>query len=240
MFPYDATLIAAAAATPRSVPDVVAIMRQIDAACADDDGLKWFNWLYLQVTLAIQTRVGAPGGFSDPAWIADLDVVFAGYYFSAVRAALSSGAAPGCWQALFNVRNQPAVTRLQFAFAGMNAHINHDLPQAVVALCQSTGIAPQRGTVQYTDYTAVNTTLDSIIDTAKQELNVRLAGDALPPVNRLEDQLAAFSISAVREVAWKNAEVLWHIQDAPLVSSTFLDSIDATTDIAGKTLLVPI
>jgi hypothetical protein len=240
MFPYDATLLAAVAATPGSVPDVVAVMKQIDAVCADDDGLKWFNWLYLEVTLAIQARVSVPGGFSDPAWVADLDVVFAGYYFSALRAALAGGAAPGCWQALFNVRNQAAITRLQFAFAGMNAHINHDLPQAVVALCHSTGIVPQHGTVQYNDYTAVNSTLNSIINTAKQELNVRLAGDSLPPVNRLEDVLAAWSVSAVREVAWKNAEVLWHLQDAPLVSSTFLDSIDATTDIASKTLLIPV
>jgi Family of unknown function (DUF5995) len=242
MFPYDSELIAAVAVPPRTVPDVIGIMQKIESICVDTDGLKWFNWLYLQVTLAVQARVGQPGGFAfiDPAWIAALDAVFAGYYFSAIEAALTSGNAPGCWQAVFNVRNQPDIARLQFAFAGMNAHINHDLPQAIVATCQSSGIAPQHGTAQYNDYTAVNSTLDTIINAARQELNVRLAGDALPEVNRLEDLLAAWSISSVREIAWKNAEVLWHIKDAPLVSSTFLDSVDATTAAASKTLLIPV
>jgi hypothetical protein len=246
MFPYDPTLVAAVATVPRSVPDVVGILDKIDAVCDEADGLKWFNWLYLQVTLAVQARVnlsagaGAGGGFADAAWIAGLDVEFAGFYLGAIRAALTSGSAPGCWQAVFNVRNQPAVTRIQFALAGMNAHINHDLPQAIVATCQATGIAPQHGTTQYNDYTAVNTTLDSIINEAKQELNVRLCGDALPEANHLEDLLAAFGIEGAREVAWKNAEVMWHLRDVPAVSATFLDSVDATTAVASRTLLVPV
>jgi hypothetical protein len=48
----------------------------------DGDGLKWFNWLYLQVTQAVEARV-ASGGFADPAWLAQLDVQFAHLYFSA-------------------------------------------------------------------------------------------------------------------------------------------------------------
>jgi hypothetical protein len=240
MFPYDPELAAAVAAPPHDIPDVVATMQKIASLCADTDGLKWFNWLYLQVTNAIETRSAAPGGFADPAWIASLDVGFAGLYFSAAHAALTSGSAPGCWQDLFNFRSQPDLTRLQFAFAGMNAHINHDLPQAIVATCQSTGIAPQHGTMQYSDYTAVNSTLDAIIGAARQQLSVRLAGDALPPVNRLEDVLAGWSVSAVREVAWNNAELLWRIKDDPLASSALLDSINVTTDAAGRALLIPV
>jgi hypothetical protein len=239
MFPYDPTLAAAVAAAPQSIPDVVTTLETVESTCADADGLKWFNWLYLQVTDAVQTRVNA-GGFADPAWLAVLDVKFAGFYFAAVRSALVANTAPGCWQAVFNVRNQPSIARIQFALAGMNAHINHDLPQAIVATCQATGIAPQHGTAQYNDYTAVNGTLDAIINTAKQELNVRLAGDALPAVTHLEDLLAAWSISSAREIAWNNAEVLWHIKDAPPVSAAFLDSLDAATAVTSKTLLVPV
>jgi hypothetical protein len=254
MFPYDSTLAAAVATAPQSVPDVVGILDTIETACADTDGLKWFNWLYLQVTEAVRTRVNmggegmggeamggeAAGGFTDPAWIAALDVRFAEFYFAAVQSALPGGSAPGCWQAVFNGRNQAAVARIQFALAGMNAHINHDLPQAIVAICRSTGIPPQHGTAHYNDYTALNSTLDGIIDSAKQELNVRLAGDALPDVSHLEDLLAAWSIAAAREAAWKNAEVLWHLTDVPPISATFLDSLDATTAVASKALLVPV
>ena len=240
MFPYDAKIVTAVAAVPHSIDDVVGILNSVDAVCADNDGLKWFNWLYLQVTLAVQARVNAPGGFTDSGWIAALDVEFAGFYLGAIRAALSSGAAPGCWQPVFNVRNQPAETRIQFALAGMNAHIDHDLPQAVVTTCQARGFQPQRGTAQYNDYTALNTTLDSIINTAKQTLNVRLAGDSLPDVTRLENVVAAWGVAEAREIAWKNAEVLWHIKDVPPVSATFLDSIDATTAVASRTLLIPV
>jgi hypothetical protein len=239
MFPYDSTLVAAVAASPQSVADVVAVMEQMEAACADSDGLKWFNWLYLQVTLAVQARISS-GGFADPASIAALDFRFAEFYFAAVRAALTTDTAPGCWQSVFDVRNRPAIARIQFALAGMNAHINHDLPQAIVANCQAAGTAPQHGTAQYNDYTALNSTLDSIIDTAKQELNIRLAGDALPDVNHLGDLLAAWSISAAREAAWNNAELLWHLKDAPFVSAKLLDSVDGLTCVASKTLLVAV
>src|ERR1035441_980608 len=101
----------------------------------------------------------------------------------------------------------------------MNAHINHDLPQAVVDVCQATSIEPQHESTQYNDYTALNATLDSLIDAAKKNLHVRLLGDALPPVSRLEDTLAAWSMSSAREAAWNNAELLEHLEDAPLVRS---------------------
>src|ERR1035438_1001287 len=239
MFPYDPTLLAALRATPHSVPDVVQMLETIQATCADGDGLKWFNGLYLKVTQAVQTRVNG-SGFANPAWIATLDVEFAGFYFDAIRSSLSGAPTPGCWQAIFAQRNQPAIARIQFAMAGMNAHINHDLPQAVMALCQATSIPPQHATSQYNDFTALNTTLDSLIEAAKTELHVRLLGDALPPVTHLEDTLAAWSMSAARESAWNNAELLWHLADAPPISSAFLGTLDGLTALASKTLLVPV
>ncbi len=239
MFPYDPTLLAAVAITPQSIPDVVQTMQAIQATCADGDGLKWFNGLYLQVTQAVEVRVNA-NGFADSAWIAALDVQFARFYFAALQSSLSGQSTPGCWQALFAQRSQPMIARIQFALAGMNAHINHDLPQAVVATCQATGIAPAHGAAQYNDYTALNSTLDSLIDAAKTTLDVRLLGDALPPVSYLEDTLAAWSVTAAREAAWNNAELLWHLTDAPLLSGTFIGTLDGLTALAGKTLLVPV
>ncbi len=244
MFPYDSTLLAAVASSPQTVADVVQILENIQAVCVDGDGLKWFNGLYLQVTQAVEARgelgEAGSGEFSDPAWIAALDVTFAGFYLNAVRDSLSGAKTPGCWQALFAVRNQTAIARIQFALAGVNAHINHDLPQAVVATCRAIGVPPQHGTAQYNDFTAVNSTLDNLIEAAKKTLHVRLLGDALPPVSRLEDTLAAWNVLAAREAAWNNAELLWSLADAPLVSATFLDTLDGLTAVAGKALLVPV
>jgi hypothetical protein len=239
MFSYDPTLLAAVQTTPKTIADVVQFLEAIEAVCADGDGLKWFNWLYLQVTQAMEARVNA-GGFADSAWIAALDVAFARFYFAAIQSALANSPTAGCWQALFDRRNQSAIARIQFALAGMNAHINHDLPQAIVATCKATDFPPQHGTTQYNDYTALNATLDSLVDAAKQTLRVRLLGDALPPVSALDDTLAAWSVAAAREGAWTNAELVWHIDDAPLIASAFLETLDGMTELASKTLLVPV
>lgn len=244
VFPYDSRLLAAVATTPQSVTDVVRRLEEIQAVCADGDGLKWFNGLYLQVTEAVQARANlqgnGSGGFADAEWIAALDVRFAGFYFSALRGALSGEDTPGCWKALFAVRSERAIARIQFALAGMNAHINHDLPQAVDATCSATGIKPEHGTPHYIDFTAINSTLDGLIDASKKTLGVRLLGDALPPVSRLEDTLAAWSVTAARESAWKNAELIWSLANAPLVCNTFLDTLDGLTAVASKALLVPV
>jgi hypothetical protein len=76
MFHYDQLLRDTAATRPESIVDVVRTFRTIQAICIDGDGLKWFNWLYLQVTQAVEARI-ASGGFADPAWLAELDVQFA-------------------------------------------------------------------------------------------------------------------------------------------------------------------
>jgi hypothetical protein len=240
MFHYDQTLLAAVQARPRSIAEVLQTMRAIDTACIDGDGLKWFNWLYLQVTAAVEARVALTGGFTHAAWLAALDVQFAGLYFDALKASLSGRPAPGCWRVLFARRNQTAIARIQFALAGVNAHINHDLPMALVATCADTGSAPQYGGTHYRDYTALNNTLNGLVDLATQALHVRLLGDALPPVSHLEDTLAAFSVSAAREAAWHHAELLWALRGSPPLAARTLDVLDGTTSVIGKTILVPV
>jgi len=239
MLPHDPAILAVVATPPETIFDVLRIMQSIDAICPDGDGLKWFNWLYLNVTEAVAVRV-SNGGFANPSWIADLDVQFARLYFSAPQSSLSGGSPPECWQTLFSVRNQVDTARIQFAMAGINAHINHDLAQAIVTTCQTEKFAPQRNLQQYTDYTALNSTLDAMIQTAEQQLHVRLLGQSLPPVSHLDDLLAAWSVAAAREAAWNNAELLWHLQPVPSLSATFMQTLDGLTTVAGKALLVPV
>jgi len=239
MFPYDSQLLAILQTPPASIADVLATMRAVDSLTVNGDGLKWFNWLYFQVTQAVEARV-ASGGFTDAVFLSELDVQFAQLYFNALRNFLSNAALPDCWQTLFTQRNQTALTRIQFALAGINAHINHDLPIALVSTCQLQALSPQHGTTQYTDYTSLNTTLDGLIEAAKQALNVRLLGDALPDLSQLENTIAAWSVSAAREAAWNNAELLWHLRGETLLSTSFLDSLDGLIALVGKGLLIPI
>jgi hypothetical protein len=237
MFPYDPVIAAALEKQPQTISDVLQTMQTIDATCVDVDGLKWFNWLYLAVTRAVEARVNS-GGFTGPAWLSTLDVQFARLYFGALSAALASALCPGCWEAMFSVRDNAKIARIQFALAGMNAHINHDLCQAIVATCKATNTIPQHGTAQYNDYTALDSTLDGLVEQAKKTLDVRLPGDALPATSHLEDLIAGWNVSAAREKAWNNAELLWDLP--PLLAAGLMDSIDGFTTVIGKALLVPV
>src|ERR1700727_776941 len=99
MFAYDSTLLAAVQAPVNAIADVLQVMRNIDAMCMDGDGLKWFNWEYMQVTSAVEARVASAGSFVDPGWISELDVQFARLYFRALEAWLTGADCPSCWQA---------------------------------------------------------------------------------------------------------------------------------------------
>lgn len=192
----------------------------------------------MEVTKAVEARVTS-GGFTDPGWIAALDVQFAILYLGTLRAALSNQPCPGCWQALFGCRNIASIGRIQFALAGINAHINHDLPEAIVATCQLTATVPQHASAHYNDYTSLNITLDALIESAKRTLRVRLLGEPLPPVSHLENTIAAWNVSAAREAAWQNGELLWHLRDVPPLSSQFMNTLDGLTTVVGKALLIP-
>lgn len=236
MFPYDPSLAAIVQTTPQSISDVLAAMESIDNLCVQGDGLRWFNWLYMQVTQAVENRV-TKGGFNNPAWLSELDVHFATLYFTALHANLTGSLCPGCWSAMFSVRNQTDIARIQFALAGMNAHINHDLPLAIITTCKSTGKVPQHGTPEYDDYTSLNAAMDALINDAKQTLNVRLLGDALPAASHIEDTIAAWNLSAARENAWNTAQNLW--QEPPAIALAQMDVIDGLTAVISRTLLVP-
>ncbi len=239
MFPYDHQLICATQTLPTSVGDVLTTLQTIDTTCDDGDGLKWFNWLYFRVTQTVEGLVTA-GGFNDPQWLAELDVQFANLFFAALNGYLTGGPCPGTWAALFSARGDARIARIQFALAGINAHINHDLPAAVVATCAATNTVPQHGTPQYADYCSVNAPLDSLIDLAKNTLHVRLLGDPLPPVSQLENTIAAWGTTAARGQAWDHGEVLWQLRDLPLMAKALLDGLDGLTTFGNKTILVPI
>jgi hypothetical protein len=71
-----------------TIADVIARMEAIDALLPVNDGLKWFNQLYMLVTQ--QVDLNPPGGaWKSPVWLTKLDVVFAGLYFSAVAGFVS-------------------------------------------------------------------------------------------------------------------------------------------------------
>ncbi|MFF1796891.1 DUF5995 family protein, partial [Kitasatospora sp. NPDC058263] len=99
--------------------------------------------------------------------MAELDVVFAGRYLLALDAEAAGRPVPACWRPLFALRAHRGVHPLQFALAGMNAHIQHDLPLAVLDACRRLGCGPER---LAGDYHRVNDLLAGVETAVREQL----------------------------------------------------------------------
>lgn len=229
----EAVAAAIAAAPPvRTIDDVIALMRRIDALLPATDGVKWFNFLYLRVTESVRDEPPA-GGWSDPVWLERLDVVFANLYFSALAA---GAACPRAWRALFDVRTRRDIARIQFALAGMNAHINHDLALALVSL----GPIPAEGSPRHRDFERVNALLERVEGEVKQTLLTGLAAVADHHLGRLDDVIALWKVRKARETAWENAEILWELRSMPPVRRKFETNLDRLVALSSKGLLASV
>ena len=112
---------------------------------ADGDPRRYFHATYLRTTRAVRDAIRA-GRFGDPDWVERWDVAFAQFYLDALHADSQGAGAgvvvPGPWAVAFRTaREQPAAPALRHVLLGMNAHINYDLPQALLAVISSAEFA---------------------------------------------------------------------------------------------------
>ncbi|HEX2038169.1 MAG TPA: DUF5995 family protein [Acidimicrobiales bacterium] len=164
-------------------------------ALASDDASGYFPALYARVT----SRVAA-AGFAE-----DLAVVFASYYTRAFHRQIER---PRCWQATWDVAGDRRLLIVQHLLLGINAHVNHDLPLAVVDVARRRGgLAPLRP-----EFDAVN---DVLADTYHEVLR------DLDGVARWTSEAATlgggrlfnFSLRVARAQAWDAAVRLFPLDD---------------------------
>src|SRR5215208_4278163 len=72
------------------------------------------------------------GSFNDPRWVPNWDNAFADLFFVAHDADLAGERPPRPWRLAFDPSER--LNPLQHLLLGMNAHINFDLPQALLAV----------------------------------------------------------------------------------------------------------
>ncbi|MEV7598546.1 DUF5995 family protein [Kitasatospora sp. NPDC089797] len=220
--------------TPATVDDVVDRLREIATALPLADGVAVFNRLYLTVTEAVRDRLTA-GCFVDPPAVAELDALFAGRYLLAVAADAAGQQPPTCWRPLFALRAHPGVHPLQFALAGMNAHIQHDLPLAVVELCRRRGCGPAE---VEEDYHRINGVLAGVESVVREQL---LPGPELPEcAEPLTHLLGSWSVEAAREGAWQAVQALWELRGLPAAARAFGAALDGSVGLLGHALLLPL
>ena len=234
--------MSAGPAAPRTpvttVAEVIARMEATEAAVPAADGLACFNRMYLGVTRQVYSRLGE-GFFADPAFMTHLDVAFAGLYFGAVDATSDPAAVPLAWQPLMEQRANTGIEPIQFALAGMNAHINHDLPLALVATCTALATSPDAG-AHYADYQKV----DQLLDAAEQ--SVRESFESAPALavdhhlSAVNNLVASWTINSARDLAWNNCLLLWAVRDDPIARGLLADSLAASAALASRLLLVEV
>jgi hypothetical protein len=220
-----------------TIAEVIARMEQIDGALPRKDGVAYFNRLYLQVTKAVQAAT-AGVTFADPAFAERLDVVFAGLYFAA-EATLGTGAmCPIAWRPLIEERSADRAP-IQFAIVGMNAHINHDLPIAVVQTCKELGVAPEDGSPQHADYQRINAILAGVEGQVAGWFETGLIADIVDVTPAgVDNALAMWSITDARDLAWSHAGVLWRLRNDPALADAYGDVLARLVEISGRGILV--
>ena len=218
----------------RTVDSVLTRMRALDAALPGRDGVAVFNRVYLAVTEAVDRHIDS-GRFTDARAAIALDVRFAERFLDAVDAAARDRRPPACWRPVFQFRRHPGVRPLQFALAGINAHIGHDLALAVVDTCRTLGCEP----VDLEDeFDRVGDLLVSLEERIRDELMPGL--DLLQIADPLTHLLGSWSLDRARDASWAAARALWALRRLPDLAGEFTERLDAAVGFAGRMLLTPL
>src|SRR6266568_4747916 len=100
---------------------------------ARKDARRYFHGTYLRTTRAVGAELET-GAFADPPWVERWDVAFARLYLDALEADQRGEVPSGPWKVAFAAADEQATALppLRHVLLGMNAHINYDLPQALL------------------------------------------------------------------------------------------------------------
>jgi hypothetical protein len=121
----------------REQPEIEALIARmrglLEPLEASGDPQRFFLGTYLRTTEAVADQIGR-GEFLDPPWVEVWDVAFAALYLDALEAWEGAGEVAGPWTIAFEATRDRRLPPLRHLLLGMNAHINYDLPQALLAV----------------------------------------------------------------------------------------------------------
>lgn len=177
-----------------------------------EDPLRFFHSTYTRTTMAVRDELRR-GGFHDNPWVERLDVAFANLYLEALDMWRQGQRPSGPWQVALDATRGPHLPPLRYVLLGMNAHINLDLPQALLAVISDDEFdSPALIDTRAADHGHIDSILASRVAAEDQELKkVELPGDRtlldllLTPFNRLGTKRF---LKEAREKVWNNARQL--------------------------------
>jgi hypothetical protein len=182
------------------IADVVARMQQrLDELPEDVAQRRFFLSTYLRTTQAVGKAID-DARFEDPAWVEVWDVKFAELYLQAHDADL----APRPWRLAFDASaDLPA---LGHVLLGINAHVNYDLPQALLdVISDEDFLDPALMDRRRRDHERIDSVLSQRVAAEDDELASTgarsLLDHVLTPLNRLASQRF---LRESRQKVWHN------------------------------------
>jgi hypothetical protein len=172
------------------------------------DGMEYrrtFIATYARTTEAVGNAIDR-GGFEAPDWVAAWDSAFAGLFFAAHDADLAGETVPRPWRMAFDPPGE--LHTLQHLLLGMNAHINFDLPQALLAVISDDDFEDPTLLVQRRrDHERIDQILASRVASEDGELagSRRMLDRVLTPVNRASSKRF---LRESRQKVWRNTFAL--------------------------------
>lgn len=173
---------------------------------ADDDPRRYFLAAYRRTTIAVRGALLA-GRFYDPCWVECWDVGFAGLYVDAIEQSDAGARAPSPWARTFDAARQGGLPPLRHVLLGMNAHINFDLPQALLAAITDAEFGDRRLLAQRRhDHEQIDAILTARVDAEDHELRrVERPGDR----TSLDRLMTPFNQAATKRFLRESRRKVW-------------------------------
>jgi len=196
------------ASTHDGITEMVARMQQrLEALPPELTHRRIFLGTYLRTTQAVGAAIDR-AGFEDPDWVEAWDVTFAELYLDAHDGDIAGKPVARPWQLAFEA---PAdLPPLRHVLLGINAHVNYDLPQALLAVISDADFTdPVLMDRRRRDHERIDEVLASRVGAEDDELaasGAKVVLDRLlTPLNRLSSRRF---LREARQKVWHNTAEL--------------------------------
>lgn len=207
------------------------------ATPADQPHRRAFVETYRRTTIAVGAVVEA-AGFEDPEWVSRWDVAFAGLFLRALDGDTGGGPVSRPWRLAFDAPAQ--LPTLRHVLLGMNAHVNYDLPQSLLATIADEEFAdPVLLGRRRRDHERIDAILASRVAAEDGELGGRrtLLDRLLTPANRAG---TARFLREARGKVWHNTMLLQQARlDGPERYATVLGELEVLSAAKIADLVAP-
>ncbi len=188
-----------------------ALLEDLEAA---GDPRRFFLAAYARTTAAVAEAI-TEASFEDPVWVDRWDVAFADLYLDALAAHDGDpSSAPRPWRTAFGAPER--LSPLQHVLLGINAHVNYDLPQALIAVISEEDFTrPLVMARRRRDHERIDAVLSSRVAAEDAALTESSRAQSMPGPSVTDRLLQPLNRAASRRFlrearlkVWRNTEIL--------------------------------